>query len=126
MMQNGLFPYVDLSSKIGARMIHLPFENTDFTFTIVLPNENVTLSKVESSLTPALLNSPTTTNKNVFVWIPKWKFEFESKLEHVLKTKMNVNDIFDANKANLKGLSMKKKIFLSNLIHKYLYIYILN
>ncbi|CAF2064145.1 unnamed protein product [Rotaria magnacalcarata] len=31
---------------------------------------------------------------------------------------MKLNDIFDGNRANLKGLSMKKNIFLSNLIHK--------
>ncbi|CAF4072266.1 unnamed protein product [Rotaria sordida] len=118
MMKNGLFPYVDLTSKIGARMIHLPFENKDFTFTIILPNKDVKLSQVESNLTSALLNTPTTNNKNIYVWIPKWKFEFESKLETVLKTKMKINDIFDSNKANLKGLSTKKKIYLSNLIHK--------
>ncbi|CAF1336605.1 unnamed protein product [Rotaria sordida] len=118
MMKNGLFPYVDLTSKIGARMIHLPFENKDFTFTIILPNKDVKLSQVESNLTSALLNTPTTNNKNIYIWIPKWKFEFESKLETVLKTKMKINDIFDSNKANLKGLSTKKKIYLSNLIHK--------
>ncbi|CAF1674788.1 unnamed protein product [Rotaria magnacalcarata] len=31
---------------------------------------------------------------------------------------MKLNDIFDGNRANLKGLSMKKNIFLSYLIHK--------
>ncbi|CAF1182338.1 unnamed protein product [Rotaria magnacalcarata] len=78
MMKNGLFPYVDLTSKIGAQMIHLPFTNKDPTITIILPNKNIKLSQVESNLTPALLNSPTTTNQNIFLWIPKWKFEFES------------------------------------------------
>lgn len=106
MMQSGMFPYVDLTSKIGARMIHLPFENKDFTFTIILPNKDMKLSQVESNLTVELLNSPTTTKHNVFVWIPKWKFEFESKLEHVLKTQMKLKDIFDENNANLKGRSM--------------------
>ncbi|CAF3603534.1 unnamed protein product [Rotaria sp. Silwood1] len=47
MMRNGLFPYVDLTSEIGARMIHLPFENNDLIFTIVLPNKGITLSQVE-------------------------------------------------------------------------------
>jgi serpin B len=122
MMQNDFFPYVDLTSKIGARMIHLPFENKDLTFTIILPNKDIKLSQVESNLTSALLNSPTTTNQNVFLWIPKWKFEFESNLENVLKTKMKVNDIFSESNANLKGLSMKKNIFLSNLIHKYVHL----
>ena len=112
------FPYVDLTSKIGARMVHLPFQNKDFTFTIILPNKDVKLSQVESNLTSALLNSPTTSNQSVFLWIPKWKFEFESKLENILKSKMKVNDIFDENKANLKGLSAQKKIYLSNFIHK--------
>ncbi|CAF4262454.1 unnamed protein product [Rotaria socialis] len=90
----------------------------DLTFTIILPNKNIKLSQVESNLTPALLNSPTTTNQNIFLSIPKWKFEFESQLENILKTKMKLNDIFDQNKANVKGLSMEKNIFLSNLIHK--------
>ncbi|CAF3299543.1 unnamed protein product [Rotaria socialis] len=99
-------------------MIHLPFANKDLTFTIILPNKNIKLSQVESNLTPALLNSPTTTNQNIFLSIPKWKFEFESQLENILKTKMKLNDIFDQNKANVKGLSMEKNIFLSNLIHK--------
>ncbi|CAF3156712.1 unnamed protein product [Rotaria sp. Silwood2] len=78
MTRNGLFPYVDLTSEIGARMIHLPFEKKDLTFTIILPNENTTLSQVESKLNSVLLNSPTTTDHNVFISIPKWKLEFES------------------------------------------------
>ena len=119
MMKQSMFPYVDLTSKIGARILHIPFENKDLTFTIVLPNKGIKLSQVEANLTPALLNSPTTTNQSVYLWIPKWKFEFQSNLETVLKTKMKLKDIFDANKANLKGLSMQKKISLSNLIHKY-------
>jgi serine protease inhibitor len=119
MMQNGMFPYVDLTLEIGARMIHLPFTNKDLTFTIILPNKDVKLSQVESNLTSAIFNSPTTTKQNIFVWIPKWKFEFESKLENVLKNQMKVNDLFDPNKANLKGLSTAKKIYLSNFIHKY-------
>ncbi|UJR12041.1 hypothetical protein I4U23_016219 [Adineta vaga] len=118
MMQQGHFSYVDLTSKIGARMVHLPFENNDFTFTIILPNKNVTLSEVESKLTSTLLNSPTTTNQTVFLWIPKWKFESANNIEDILKKKMKVTDVFDENKANLKGLSMQKKIYLSNLIHK--------
>ncbi|CAF2518628.1 unnamed protein product [Rotaria sp. Silwood2] len=77
MTRNGLFPYVDLTSEIGARMIHLPFEKKDLTFTIILPNENTTLSQVESKLNSVLLNSPTTTDHNVFISIPKWKLEFE-------------------------------------------------
>ncbi|UJR19626.1 hypothetical protein I4U23_022760 [Adineta vaga] len=118
MKQQGHFPYVDLTSAIGARMIHLPFENNDLTFTIVLPNNGVKLSDVESKLTSSLLNSPTNTNQKVFVWIPKWKFESESNIESVLKTDMNVTDMFNEKKANLEGISLEKPIAVSNLIHK--------
>lgn len=117
MMQDTSFPYADLTSRIGARMVHLPFQNSNLTFTILLPNKGVKLADVEANLTSSVLNAPTT-KENLFLWIPKWKLEFESKLETVLKTKMKLTDVFDENKANLKGISTAKKIYLSNLIHK--------
>ena len=118
MTQRGSFPYVDLSSKIGARMVHLPFKNNDFTFTIILPNKDVKLTQVESRLTSALLNSPTTTNNSIILAIPKWKFEFQSDLKDILKKKMKVSEMFDEKKANLKGLSSLPSTYVSNLIHK--------
>ncbi|CAF1366378.1 unnamed protein product [Rotaria sp. Silwood1] len=111
MMRNGLFPYVDLTSEIGARMIHLPFENNDLIFTIVLPNKGITLSQVESNLTSVLLNSPTTTNHNVFVWIPKWKFEFEmatSIVRIMLSTSSRPDIQFLCNKPFLYAIRYKQ------------------
>lgn len=118
MTQRGSFPYVDLTSKIDARMIHLPFKNNDFTFTIILPNKGVKLAQVESRLTPALLNSPTTTNNSIRFAMPKWKFEFQSDLKDVLTKKMKVTEMFDEKRANLKGLSSMPSTYVSNLIHK--------
>ena len=118
MSQNGVFAYADLTSKIGARMIHLPFENEDFTFTIILPNKDVKLAQVESHLTPALFNTPTTTNNIIALSLPRWKFEFQSDLEDVLTEKMKVIELFNMAKANLKGLTLKPLTYVSNLIHK--------
>lgn len=118
MTQRGFFPFVDMTSKMGARMIHLPFQNNDFTFTIILPNKDVKLAQVESRLTPALFNSPTTANNSIILAMPKWKFEFHSDLKNVLMEKMKVTEMFDEKKANLKGLSSTPSIYVSNLIHK--------
>ncbi|CAF0766981.1 unnamed protein product [Adineta steineri] len=117
MMRNGLFPYADMSSTIGAQMIHVPFQNKDFTFTIILPNKDVKLAQVESRLTPAIFNTPTT-NQMAALSIPKWKFEFENDMKDVLSKKMKISELFNRTKANLKELSLKKPIYVSNVIHK--------
>ncbi|CAF0844493.1 unnamed protein product [Adineta steineri] len=117
MTRIGSFSYVDMSSTIGARMIHMPFQNKDFTFTIILPNKNVTLAQVESRLTPAIFNTPTT-NQMVVLAIPKWKFEFDNDMKDVLSKKMKISELFSRTKANLKELSPKKYLHVSNIFHK--------
>ncbi len=117
MIRSSLFSYVDMSSTIGAQMIHVPFKNKDFTFTIILPNKDVKLAQVESRLTPAIINTPTT-NQVVVLSIPKWKFEFENDMKDVLLKKMKISELFNRTKANLKDLSLKKPIYVSNVIHK--------
>ncbi|CAF4229564.1 unnamed protein product, partial [Adineta steineri] len=117
MTRIGSFSYVDMSSTFGARMIHMPFQNKDFTFTIILPNKNVTLAQVESRLTPAIFNTPTT-NQMVVLSIPKWKFEFDNDMKDVLSKKMKISELFSRTKANLKELSPKKYLHVSNIFHK--------
>lgn len=124
MLQSGSIPYANLTSQIGAQMINVPFKNADFTFTIILPNKGVKLAQVESLLTPAMVNSPITKDKRVVLWLPKWKFEFESDLKDALTKKMKVTDLFNQTKANLKGLSSKTSTYVSSLMHKYVKIFI--
>jgi serine protease inhibitor len=121
MMRHESIPYVDLTSTIGARMVHLPFQNKDFTFTIILPNKGVKLTQVESRLTPAIFTSPTTKKSLILLYIPKWKLEFSSDMVEVLKKKMKVTELFNKQKANLKGLSSTNGSFVSNILHKYVY-----
>ena len=50
-------------------------------------------------------------------YIPKFKFDYDLDLIKDLNT-MGVKDIFDANKANLNGLTNEKKAYISEAKHK--------
>lgn len=50
-------------------------------------------------------------------FIPKFKFEYELNLQDDLK-KLGITNIFDMNKANLKGITSEKDMFISKVSHK--------
>lgn len=50
-------------------------------------------------------------------FIPKFKFEYELNLQEDLK-KLGITNIFDMSKANLKGITSEKDIFIGKVSHK--------
>lgn len=73
---------------LDATLIELPYQNSDMSMLIVLPNSRTGLAAVEAKLKTIDLNAVIQTNMystEVNVALPKFKIEYEVKLPDVLK-----------------------------------------
>ncbi|XP_069676804.1 serpin B4-like isoform X1 [Periplaneta americana] len=95
------------NSDIGAKYVHLPFSNNQFSMLLIVPDAVDGLKGVLNSLTTQKLVSliREVDTRYVDLALPKYKFDTTSKLVPTLK-KMGVYDLFDIS-ANLTGISLR-------------------
>lgn len=75
-------------SELKAGVLRLPYENTDLSMVIVLPQERDGLSAVLEKLKGIPLKSLTkglTSSRELILYLPKFKAEFDIELNDVLK-----------------------------------------
>jgi len=111
------FPYVEFTD-LDATAIEMPYKDSEFSMMILLPNERDGLQKLESKLeTTDLMEKATHLKKeNVKVQIPKFKVEFDIKLNDVLKD-MGMPTMF-SRAADLTELVDGENVFVSEVAHK--------
>jgi serine protease inhibitor len=101
--------YKDLHVQIA----HLPYSNSSqdvrFVFTIVLPNEGVSLDEVEKKLTSnlqlrqQLLSDENAKSQELLVYLPKFKLETKYELKDIL-IELGMKDAFSEKKADFEGI----------------------
>lgn len=97
------------------------YEGRDYAFVALLPKEGLTLSEYINTLSGeslhALLSNPQ--EVKVRVWIPQFDVEYHAELGRVL-TEMGMEDLFDAEKADLSalGTSSEGNLWVDRVIHK--------
>ncbi|CAF1295203.1 unnamed protein product [Didymodactylos carnosus] len=115
--------YYDATTELNARILNIPYKsygNSKFVFTVILPNDNVKLSDVESKLYE--LNQMKRIYKklrhtyNIKLWLPKFKIEYESDLVTILE-KLGVHDAF-SDKADFSGINDEKNLNINKIKHK--------
>ncbi|XP_064083422.1 leukocyte elastase inhibitor A-like isoform X2 [Macrobrachium nipponense] len=115
------------SSQLGSRILELPYAGRHLSMILLLPNTNgneaSSLARLVRRLSSAALRDALSAGKleslNVDVLLPKFKFhgELSKNLVNALK-KMGIIDVFDENQADLSQFSSKKKLAVTDIIHK--------
>ncbi|CAF0861851.1 unnamed protein product [Didymodactylos carnosus] len=119
--------YINATDSIKAQVVEIPFnttknsKNLQLVFTVILPNEGVTLTTVQKQLSSNILKSVLNSVNEalIFLSLPKFKTQSTFNLKKSLQT-INVTDVFDVNKANLSGISPSQppSLYVTKVIHK--------
>ncbi|EFN65867.1 Plasminogen activator inhibitor 1 [Camponotus floridanus] len=113
--------YYAESSRLGAKILRIPYDGSKFAIYIILPHMS-TVDHVIKQINPFVLSSDLWAMQELplNVWIPKFKFEFTSHLENTLR-ELGIRDIFD-NTALLTGIAKTKRaskhLQVSDVMHK--------
>ncbi|XP_073846922.1 serine protease inhibitor 42Dd-like [Musca autumnalis] len=103
MYQKDEFQYGELP-EYEAKVLEMPYENSDLSMMIILPNDVAGLAKLEQKLKGVDLNEISSKLRihDVDVYLPKFRIEFDVDLKEPLQ-KMGLNSMF-SNSANFNYL----------------------
>ena len=118
MMYGTAYDYLRMENATGFRQW---YENEDYAFVALLPNDGVTVAELVDSLTgerlAQLLEQPE--EDVVQTAIPKFEAESDFELSEVLMN-MGMDHAFDADAANFSGLGTyeNRNIYIDRVLHK--------
>lgn len=116
MSLEGALRYIDLEH---AQAIDLPYGDSLYSMTLVLPHADKSIDDVVEQLDPSTWDSWTEsmTIKDVTVQIPRFKLEYKKELREVLAA-LGMTDAFDASRADLSRINPLRQLFISKVLHK--------
>jgi len=116
LIESGLeFNYMEDDS---VQVLELPYEGEDLSMLLILPKES-DLESVEESLTPEKIEewNKGLRNREVRVYIPKFKFETKYFMAKDLK-EMGMPLAFSPSQADLSGIAGTDDLYISSVIHQ--------
>jgi serpin B len=116
MFQNGEFKY---GAVDDVQILELPYIGSGFSMFVMLPKDVAGLAPVEEKLTPdnlgKWLSAPR--KQKVDVYLPKFTMTSQFSLNGVLQA-MGMTAAFDSDTADFSGMTGKKGLYLTAVIHK--------
>jgi len=114
MHQSGNFRYAEIE---GVKVVELPYVGGDLSMVVVLPK--ATVAELDQTLDANRLNDwlAKATEQDVDIALPKFKFEANYELEDILSG-MGMTDAFALPPADFSGISGKKDLYITRVIHK--------
>ncbi|KAM6185424.1 serpin B6-like [Rhynchocyon petersi] len=107
--------------EIFTQILVLPYVKKDLNMIIMLPDEKVELRTVEKEITYEKfmdwINPEMMDEEEVQVYLPKFKLEENYDMEDVLQS-LGITDAFDQGRADFSGMSSKRDLYLSKVVHK--------
>ncbi|TEA35534.1 hypothetical protein DBR06_SOUSAS8910006 [Sousa chinensis] len=107
--------------EVHAQVLELPYVEGVLSMLILLPDDNTDLAVVEKALTyekfRAWTNPEKLTKDKVQVFLPRLKLEESYDLEAFLRS-LGMTDAFEEAKADFSGMSAKKNVPMSKVVHK--------
>jgi len=99
--------------------LELPYKGDDLSMLVLLPKAKDGLAGLEKELTADNLTKwqKQMRKQEVEVFLPKFKMTSQFGLSDTLKA-MGMPDAFDESKADFSGMTGKKDLFISDVIHK--------
>ena len=120
MHQKEKFGIATIKALNGATALRMPYKGERLDMIIILPHEQDTLESMEKKLAgldlKQHLNKFSTSGK-VIVSLPKFKVESNHNLNGPLES-IGIKDLFQANQADLSGISGDKSLFVSLVVQK--------
>lgn len=107
------------SKELDVEALEIPYQGDRTSMVVLLPNDVEGLSKLEERLTASSLANLLKDLRGfdeVELYLPKFKMEQEISLKKVLQD-MGIKDFFSS-EADLSGISEKKKLAASEVVHK--------
>jgi len=117
MYQKSDFKYIE---KEDLQILELPYRGDDLSMLLLLPRKMDGLPALESQLTKDSLQGWLTSmqgKREVVVYLPKFTMTKEFMLADVLRS-MGMTDAFSLPPADFSGMTGKKDLFISAVIHK--------
>ncbi|XP_014448408.1 serpin B6 [Tupaia chinensis] len=107
--------------EIFTTILVLPYVGQELNMLIMLPDENTNLKTVEEEITYEKFLDWTRDDmmdeEEVEVSLPRFKLEENYDMEAVLR-KLGMTDAFDQGSADFSGMSSRRDLFLSKVVHK--------
>lgn len=102
-----------------AELLELPYKGGDVSLVVILPKRIDGLEDVEKSLSAESLNVwlSNMVSEQVDIALPRFKLTSQFKLDTPLK-KLGMVDAFDPTLADFSGMTGKRDLFISAVIHK--------
>ncbi|KAJ6640748.1 Serine protease inhibitor 42Dd [Pseudolycoriella hygida] len=118
-MYNDDYFYSAHNEHLRARVLEMKYANSKSSFVIVLPDERDGLPALEAKLKNYNLNELTANleSDRFEVHIPKFKIEYEIKLNDVLKN-LGITKMFTGSKDFSDLLETDEKLLVSDVVHK--------
>ncbi|XP_048204479.1 serpin B6 isoform X2 [Perognathus longimembris pacificus] len=107
--------------EIFTRILVLPYVDKELNMIIMLPDDHIDLKTVEKELTYEKFVEWTMLDnmdeEKVDVYLPRFKLEENYDMKDVLSS-MGMADAFEQGKADFSGMSSKRDLYLSKVVHK--------
>ncbi|XP_058141155.1 serpin B6 [Dasypus novemcinctus] len=107
--------------EIFTQILVLPYVGKELNMIIMLPDENTDLKTVEEALTYEKFMEWTKADmmdkEEVEVFLPRFKLEESYDMAGVLRH-LGMTDAFDQARADFSGMSSKRSLYLSKVVHK--------
>ena len=95
------------------------YEDLNYSFAAILPNEDITLNEYISSLDGEALKNLLNSRSShvVYTWLPKFSFDYSISLKESLQL-MGMPTAFDKGKADFSGLNTMNPSYIDDVLHK--------
>ncbi|XP_034264254.1 serpin B3-like [Pantherophis guttatus] len=102
-------------------VLELQYDKGDLSMIILLPDKNGTTKEIVRQLTyekfQEWTSSTSMQNTEIWIFLPKFKVEEKYLLSPIL-SKMGMKDMFNSHKADLSGISGRRDLLVSQVLHK--------
>jgi serine protease inhibitor len=117
MTQHASFQYF---KGTGFEAIELPYNQGNYTMSIVLPDANKTVNEIIPQLSQQNWNtwSKQFVDRDVQLQLPKFKYEYNEEQMKPILTAMGMGVAFDSNNADFTRINSNGGLYISRVIHK--------
>jgi serpin B len=108
------------SEQIGYEALKMPYGRGKFGMVILLPYVGKTPGQIMAQMTSAnweALKGSLSANTKVDVWLPRFKFEWESDLNEILSS-LGMTVAFSHQNANFSKINSNDQLFITKVRHK--------
>lgn len=108
------------SEQAGYEALKMPYGRGKFGMVILLPDVGKTPDQIMAKMTPSeweTLNASLTANTKIDVWLPRFKFTWESDLKEILSS-LGMAVAFSESQANFSKINSNEQLFITKVKHK--------